>query len=115
MVMGRPKIDFEEKDWKIINTACQFKMELEDVAGLVGCGATTLVTRIKEEFNLTFREYRSIIMAETKQTIFSKQLEVAKEGNTTMLIWLGKNICNQTDKVENTVDTKDMRLKWTKD
>jgi hypothetical protein len=33
-------------------------------------------------------------------SIRSKQVQVAMKGNTTMLVWLGKQLCGQRDKTE---------------
>lgn len=101
--MGRPRIEFDDKEWERINIACQFKMLAEDVAGLADCSVDTLEKRIREKHDCTFTEFRSQRMATTKLNLFSKQVSTAMEGNPTMLIWLGKNYLNQTDKQETTM------------
>jgi hypothetical protein len=44
--------------------------------------------------------------SETKQALRRAQLKVALEGNTTMLIWLGKNILGQADSPSNEEEDK---------
>ena len=39
-------------------------------------------------------------LATLKQSLRRKQVELAEKGNVTMLIWLGKNILDQSDKTE---------------
>lgn len=39
-----------------------------------------------------------------KASVKRKQYEVAMQGDKTMLIWLGKQYCNQSDKVDQNVD-----------
>jgi hypothetical protein len=99
--MGRPRKEFSTHDWKLIDTALQFKQEATQVADLLDdCSARTLARRIREKYNLTFVQYRDKRMSKTLHNLFSKQYEVAMAGNVTMLIWLGKNYLNQTDKNE---------------
>jgi len=97
---GRPRIEFDEKDWKLLDVYCQFKHFEKDIASLMDCSIDTLERRINERFDCTFAVYRNKIMSKTKHNLFTKQYDVAMEGNPTMLIWLGKNYMNQTDKQE---------------
>lgn len=46
-------------------------------------------------------------LTELKQQLRSKQLNVAFDGNVTMLIWLGKNLLNQTERPIDTDSTID--------
>jgi hypothetical protein len=50
-----------------------------------------------ETLKYNFRDYITKGRAETKQALRKAQLKVALSGNTTMLIWLGKNILGQSD------------------
>jgi len=100
MVMGRPKIEFDEKDWKLIDVACQYKHSEQGIADLLDCSLDTLVRRIKEQYGCTFAQYRNKRIAKTKHSLFGKQVEVAMNGNVSMLIWLGKNYLGQSDKSE---------------
>jgi hypothetical protein len=57
--------------------------------------------------------FRDLILkgrAETKQALRRAQIKVALEGNTTMLIWLGKNILGQQDAPHN--EDYDKILPW---
>jgi hypothetical protein len=98
---GRPKIEFDEKDWKLLNVCCQFKHYEEDIASLLDVSLSTMKRRIRERYDCSFEQYRRKILSRTKQNLFQKQYEVAMSGNVSMLIWLGKQWCGQTDKVEN--------------
>lgn len=44
-----------------------------------------------------------------------KQFQQALDGNITMLIWLGKNLLGQTDKVENTLGATDTYMEFVKE
>ena len=50
-----------------------------------------------ETVKYNFRENITKGRAETKQALRKAQIKVALSGNTTMLIWLGKNILGQSD------------------
>lgn len=97
MTMGRPPIDV---DWTKLETYCQYKVTLVDCASLLDMSDRTLETKIRDKYDLTFFDYREQKMARTRINLFSKQVEIAMGGNTTMLIWLGKNNLGQTDKNE---------------
>lgn len=97
--MGRPKIviDFD----KVANM-CAIQCTGEEIAAVLGINYDTLVARIKEEYGLTFSEYYKTKSAVGKMSLRRKQYEVATKGkgNTTMLIWLGKQHLGQADKKE---------------
>jgi len=98
---GRPKIEFDEKDWKLLDVMCQFKHYEEDIASRLGVSLSTMKRRIREKHDMSFEQYRRKIMTRTVHNLFQKQYEVAMSGSVPMLIWLGKQWCGQTDKVEN--------------
>lgn len=52
---------------------------------------------------LLFRHIMSKKRAGGKASLRRMQWKSAEDGNTTMLIWLGKNILGQTDKVQNEI------------
>ena len=99
--MGRPKIEFTEREWKLLEAVCQYKHPEEDVAAILGCSVTTLVERIKERYGCSFRDFRQQKMAAVKHNLFAAQYKTAIEDkNPTMQIWLGKQMLGQTDKKE---------------
>jgi hypothetical protein len=84
---------------------------LKTVAGLGKIGATTLecaaVLGVDEKTWIKFRdenpEVRSAYDNERgklRTSLRRKQVQLALEGNVTMLIWLGKNELAQSDKVQ---------------
>jgi hypothetical protein len=62
-----------------------------DIAAILGCDHTTIASR----FSPILKKRR----AERRLEIRRKQNVCYGEGNVTMLIWLGKNELDQTDKV----------------
>jgi hypothetical protein len=72
----------------------------------LGIHIETLATRIKERYNMSFPEYKKKRQETLRINILKKQYDVAMTGNVTMLIFLGKNYCGQSD---NPVSTEDIR------
>lgn len=56
-----------------------------------------LARHIRRRFNCTFAQYRDKKMEGTKLTIKQEQIKLAKKGNATMLIWLGKVLLGQRE------------------
>lgn len=95
---GRPKI---ELDWNLINGVLQFGARLLDCSELCKVSDDVIQSRIKEEFGITFTEYRNRKMSSMRMKLLQKQFDVAMQGNIAMLIFLGKNHLGQADKIEN--------------
>ena len=96
--MGRPKkpIDWNELD-KLLAIHCT---QSEICAWLDVC-EDTLNARCKEEKDMTFSEYSKQKTRVGKMSLRRRQyVKAVEEGNTTMLIWLGKQWLGQTDKIE---------------
>ena len=101
-VQGRPKIQLEDYQcdgWKLLDSLIIWSAHEAYLASELNMSVDTLTKRIRERFDCTFTEYRERIKEKTiRKNIKAKQFEVAMEGNTPMLIWLGKNECGQSDK-----------------
>lgn len=67
-----------------------------EIAAIVGCSEDTLHRR--------FAEIIAKGRDNCKTRLRKKQIEVALSGNVSMLIWLGKNMLGQSDKIENKVN-----------
>ena len=88
---GRPKfkIDYEQVE-KLAGLQCT----QEEIASYLGCSVDTL-QRDKEFCGLYKRG-----MDKGRMSLRRKQWKAADEGNNTMLIWLGKQYLQQSDKKE---------------
>ena len=60
----------------------------------------TLNRLLQQRYKLGFSDCFKKFSANGRITLRKKQFEVAKAGNVTMLIWLGKQYLGQTDKQE---------------
>lgn len=91
---GRPriKIDYEAVE-KLASIGCT----QEEIADFLGCSVRTLLRNKK--FCQTYK--RGI--SHSKRSLRRMQFDKASKGNTTMLIWLGKQMLGQREKVEQTM------------
>lgn len=84
--VGRPKIELDEELlYKLATIHCTMK----EMVDIMGCSEDTL----KNNFSGIIDKGK----AEGKSRLRRKQMEVALEGNPTMLIWLGKCMLHQTE------------------
>jgi len=94
---GRPR---KEIDFELIDILCEIQCTGEEIAHALGVDYDTLNRNIKERYRVGFSEYFKQKKGSGKSSLRRKQWEVAMAGNPVMLIWLGKNILDQTDKQE---------------
>ena len=91
--MARPpkKIDPE-----IVSRLAQIHCTMEEIALVVGCSVDTLERR--------FADIIKIGKAKARSSLRRYQWEAVQKGNTAMLIWMGKQLLDQKDRAESTVD-----------
>ena len=97
MKTGRPKKTFTKEDIKTVETFGKIRASFELMGEHFGCSSKTIQRRMQDpesDFCLAYKKGFS----ETKAALAKKQIEVALGGNTTMLIWLGKQYLGQKDK-----------------
>ena len=89
--LGRPRI---ELDLGLIADLAEIGATIEEIAHTIGVSRQTLYNR--KDFLDTYKQG----LAKVKKSLRRKQLEIAKKGNVTMLIWLGKQLLGQKDRHE---------------
>jgi hypothetical protein len=94
---GRPvkEINLEELD-----KLCAMQCTCEEVAGWFDVSVDTVERRVLEMTGMGFAAYFKLKRGKGKVSLRRKQMQVALGGNTTMLIWLGKQYLEQKDKQE---------------
>lgn len=98
---GRNKIEFSENDWKKIYNLCSIFCTGEEIAAIMDVSYDTLQRRITETHNVSFADFYKKHSSNGKASLRRKQyIEAVEEGNTALLIWLGKNYLGQRDSVE---------------
>lgn len=105
---GRPRIEITDKQWETIEAACKIQCTADEIGSLLGIHKDTIEARIKERFDISFSEYIKQHSHSGKSSLRRMQWKAAENGNTTMLIWLGKQYLGQSDKSESTVTTKEL-------
>ena len=94
---GRPEIEI---DFDLVEKMCTIQCTGEEIAAVLNVDYDTLCRRIKKKFNISFAEYFAQKSAGGRMSLRRKQFELALNGNTGMLVWLGKNVLGQVDKTE---------------
>ena len=92
--MGRPTIEF---DFNQLDALCLIQCTQEECAAVLGVSADTLSRRIQETCGKTFAEYFAEKSLLGHRSLRAKQYQVAMEGDTKMLIHLGKHTLKQVD------------------
>jgi len=113
--MGRPELDVlrSDKDWEMLYQFMRWQATLEECASFFDCSEDTLNRRIKDKHNTTYAGLFKVKSFKGKLSLRRKQYETAMAGNTALLIFLGKNYLNQSDKVEHSGnETKPFTLNY---
>lgn len=89
--MGRPKIVLDNAQ---VEQLAAINCSLEEMSAVLDCDISTLTRR----FAHVIKKGRE----RGRMSLKRKQYEVAMGGNVTMLIWLGKQLLDQSDKINQT-------------
>ena len=105
---GRPR-DWQPDDaaWETLDKLLAIQCTLPEVAAFFGCSEDTVVRRVKERHGTTYQEYAKSIAPRGRVSLRRKQFELALAGDRTMLIWLGKQMLGQADKVDQRISGPD--------
>jgi len=104
---GRPKI---EVNWAQAEKMASIHCTGEEIANVLGFSYDTLERRIKEDGWVNFAEWFKRHSATGKMSLRRMQFELAKKGNATMQIWLGKNYLGQVDHHETTITNREIKV-----
>jgi len=92
--MGRKKIEF---DWDRLDKFLMSGCSGAQSAAAVGISFDTLNRRCQSEKKTTFATYAAKLRQKGDSMLHAKQYQVAMDGNTTLLVWLGKQRLGQSD------------------
>ena len=95
--VGRPR---KEIDWDQLHNLCQIHCTEAEICNFFGISDETLSTRVKEHEYDNFLDYYKKHSAGGKISLRRAQWKSGLGGNVTMLIWLGKQMLGQTEKIE---------------
>lgn len=97
------KVEFDETMWAKLDALLQFKVSMKFCADYMGVSIDAIRRRIKEKYNITFTEYHELKMERTATKLQQKAIEMALDGNTTMMIFALKNLAKWSDKEDHRV------------
>lgn len=78
----------------------RIKPTLADTAAFFECSERSVERYIRDNYDVTFVEFRDQNMVHTRHALIRKAIELALKGNTAMLIFSLKNLCGWKDKNE---------------
>lgn len=87
-------------DWVQVDSMCKIQCTGEEIASVLDIHYDTLEAACKREKKCNFSEYIGQKKLGGKASLRRNQWKLAQDGNATMLIFLGKNMLGQTDKLE---------------
>jgi hypothetical protein len=90
--VGRPRLDIDPAQ---VERMASIGCTVEEIAVLIGCSKSTL----DKGFSASIERGRMRLNRSLKR----KQVQLARQGNVTMLIWLGKQYLGQKEKSESVV------------
>ena len=107
---GRPKLVLNETGKAVIINMSSIMCTDEEIAACLGVTVETLQNK---DNNDAFLECKEKGAGNGRKSLRRIQFEIAKKGNATMAIWLGKQWLGQKEKFENEFGEKDNELSIT--
>jgi hypothetical protein len=100
--MARKKPGPKRKEISIaeLDKLCGMQCTIIEIAGWFKCSVDTIETRVLEATGKRFSEYFEEKRGAGKAALRRRQFQRAMGGNGTMLVWLGKQYLDQSDKSE---------------
>lgn len=99
MSKRKPVVSFDAEKERTFKELCRLKPQLRDAAEILDVSEDTL-TRYCRKQGCTYAEFRDKKMAKTRMMLIKKALDMAQNGNATMLIFCLKNLCQWADNPE---------------
>lgn len=102
-------------DWKVVDQYLQAQCDGATIARILGIYPDTLYDAIVKKYSkmygiTTFSAYQQIKRREGLELLKRKQFDSAMSGNTTMQIWLGKQLLGQRDQIEQTITVPQVHI-----
>lgn len=104
--MGRKPIEWDKRDCEVFKDLCAIFCTQAEICQIMHVDKKTLVRLINANFReevtgystkrITFEDAFEYFSAGGKKSLRRKQVDMALDGNTTMLVWLGKCYLGQS-------------------
>lgn len=101
---GCPKKVLTAEGCQLVENLARIGCTEEEIATILEASVDTLMNKNNKEL---FREAIKKGQAECKQSLRRLQFKAAQNGNVTMLIWLGKQLLGQSEKIDTNVNAND--------
>lgn len=109
-INGRPPKKIDQKQFE---SACFIQCTYDEICSLFDVTDKTLNKWCRETYGTTFSEVYRIKKQGGKTSLRRMQWKNAEKGNTTMQIWLGKQLLGQRDKHETEISGGlDIKVDW---
>ena len=107
--MGRPKKKISQKQFESL---CAIQCTEEEICDVLEVTDKTLTKWCKETYNKPFSEVFREKRALGKASLRRNQWKLAEKGNSTMQIWLGKQMLKQSESpLQDEIKLKELELK----
>lgn len=110
--IGRPKAEI---DWNRANELLIAGCSGNEIAGYFGIDKQTIYKRCVIDNGMDFTQYAYQFYSKGETIIREAQFKKVKEGDNSMLIWLGKNRLKQRDKEEDRPSNTQYTIKVDRD
>lgn len=101
--MSRPE---KTIDWELVDNLLRADCDGTQIAEFFTMHPDTLYRRTEERYGMGFSAYQQAKRMEGNAMLLGKQFQAAMAGDRAMMIWLGKQRLNQSEKVEQKTEIK---------
>ena len=98
--VGRPKNEIDDEDFARLIGMAEISCTQDEICDVFDMAESTLDLRLKERGYTNFRDFYKKHQGKGKTSLRRMQWKAAEAGSVPILIWLGKNMLDQTDRQE---------------
>jgi hypothetical protein len=99
LTTGRPKTEI---DWEYVEKLARSHCTGTQIAANIGVHHETLYDRVEAKYGKPYSQFSQEMKQNGISLIKEKQFDKAISGDNMMLIWVGKNFCEQSDNAKTT-------------
>jgi len=93
-------------NYEVLDALLQHKITKKFCAEYLGVSEDTLERRLREDFDMTFKEYHALKLQNTSYKLQQQAIKMALKGNAVMMIFCLKNLSGWSDKSESELKIK---------
>lgn len=88
----------QDINWELFEELCHIHCTQKEIANILKVDPDTLRTRCLDYFGKEYSVVYEMFTDKGKSSLRRQQFKTAMEGSNTMLVWLGRNWLDQTDR-----------------